>query len=696
MMKKMKILCLQYDDRGDIYPELSAINRNLGFEYLFLTESEFNVPPYWVKVFLVDKYLPDYDFILWLDSDAVIINRSLLPKFEKDFIYAPDPPQWNCVPYGTFNAGAFIIKNSPIGLSILQDWKKGYNSEKWENNGGWKCQGEWAGIDYEQGYFCEHLLKKYSEHIQMIPQNIMQALNHEDIIPETFGIHFYAQTKEKDIRAYVEYLSKPISKMKILCLQSDNRGDIYPELTALNKESGFDHLFITESFDIPPWWIKIFLVKKYLPSTEAVLWLDSDAGIINPRALPESKKTMIYAPDPPNWLSPFNAGVFLLRNTPLGNKIIEDWANGYDSSKWQLVEGQWKYEGDWLGPSLEQGYFNHHLYEKYKEEIEIVSPEVFQVSHYSDITPRTFNLHFLGGHKEHYNQTMKEFQNKRYRTQLFNTKLLHYNADVTNLKWREENSFELSGPISEGARIYLRMIHVKFLASQMDTIDAHFILITGDEDLEASSRSFPSREEFLQFVNSEKLIHWYAQNLNEVHPKITPIPIGLDYHTLTEKDFFWGPMKTPLEQEEELLSVYNSSKPFWERKIHSYSNWHLTPWDVRKEALREIPSEITSYQSERMPRIETWKEQAEYAFVISPHGNGLDCHRTWEALALGCIVIDKTSSLDPLYDDLPVLIVKAWQDLSFDLLRSTVEAFKDRTFKMEKLRSKYFWDLIMK
>mmetsp|Transcript_79867 Transcript_79867/g.248998 ORF Transcript_79867/g.248998 Transcript_79867/m.248998 type:complete len:98 (+) Transcript_79867:3-296(+) len=28
-----------------------------------------------------------------------------------------------------------------------------------------------------------------------------------------------------------------------------------------------------------------------------------------------------------------------------------------------------------------------------------------------------------------------------------------------------------------------------------------------------------------------------------------------------------------------------------------------------------------------------------YAFLFSPVGNGFDCHRTWEALVLGCIVI---------------------------------------------------------
>jgi hypothetical protein len=46
--------------------------------------------------------------------------------------------------------------------------------------------------------------------------------------------------------------------------------------------------------------------------------------------------------------------------------------------------------------------------------------------------------------------------------------------------------------------------------------------------------------------------------------------------------------------------------------------------------------------------------------VLSARGNGLDCHRTWELLLLGSIVITRTSPLDPLFEDLPVAIVKDW------------------------------------
>ena len=50
-------------------------------------------------------------------------------------------------------------------------------------------------------------------------------------------------------------------------------------------------------------------------------------------------------------------------------------------------------------------------------------------------------------------------------------------------------------------------------------------------------------------------------------------------------------------------------------------------------------------------------------FVLSPQGNGRDCHRTWEALYLGAIpVVSKGSLGRELVTDLPILEVAEWKD----------------------------------
>jgi hypothetical protein len=84
-------------------------------------------------------------------------------------------------------------------------------------------------------------------------------------------------------------------------------------------------------------------------------------------------------------------------------------------------------------------------------------------------------------------------------------------------------------------------------------------------------------------------------------------------------------------------------------------------------------------------------------FSISPHGNGLDCHRTWEDLILGCIVIVKTSALDPLYEGLPVVIVKEWNEITPKNLTLWLEKFVDKindTSVRERLTLKYWMEKI--
>ena len=114
----------------------------------------------------------------------------------------------------------------------------------------------------------------------------------------------------------------------------------------------------------------------------------------------------------------------------------------------------------------------------------------------------------------------------------------------------------------------------------------------------------------------------------------------------------------------------------------------------RRDAINMINKEIVYYEPTEIKRIETWKNQINYAFVISPHGGGRDCHRLWEALVLGCIPIVRTSPLDQMYKDLPVLILNTWGDLNQELLEKTIISFKDKTFNYDKLTLKYWKNLI--
>jgi hypothetical protein len=173
------------------------------------------------------------------------------------------------------------------------------------------------------------------------------------------------------------------------------------------------------------------------------------------------------------------------------------------------------------------------------------------------------------------------------------------------------------------------------------------------------------------------------------------MPIGLDYHTMALRSSSWGPRQTEAEQELNLLALRSGCLPFYERLPMCYSNFHfnLNSRD-RVNARAEVPAPLVFYEPHHIGRHESHTSQTNYAFVLSPAGNGQDCHRTWEALVLGCIPIIKTSGLDPLFEGLPVLIVKSWSDITQELLDTTILLFKERKFLYEKLTLKYWRTLI--
>jgi hypothetical protein len=248
-------------------------------------------------------------------------------------------------------------------------------------------------------------------------------------------------------------------------------------------------------------------------------------------------------------------------------------------------------------------------------------------------------------------------------------------------------------PIKETTIIYICTSAINNFIKILPSIKNKFILVTGDADEDPNIFN-------TEFINNPQIIHWFAQNCTKIHPKITIIPIGLDYHTLANcnNNHPWGPQMSSLKQEELLLKIKSNSKLFSERLIVAYANFQFSLngkycYD-RKDAIKNINKEIIYYEENKLNREESWKKQSEYAFVVSPHGNGLDCHRTWEALCLGCIPIVKTSQIDRLYDELPILIVKDWKDITAELLNKTVEEFKNKKVNLEKLTLEYWIYLI--
>lgn len=246
----------------------------------------------------------------------------------------------------------------------------------------------------------------------------------------------------------------------------------------------------------------------------------------------------------------------------------------------------------------------------------------------------------------------------------------------------------------------------EFVRNVLPTLSVAFKLLTNNSD-KTLPDDYPEESETL--LKSPLLLKWYAQNCVETHEKMVRIPIGLDYHSMRpaeyQKQFIWDPKPRPqynqwglkkyaTEQEADLLKFRNNSKPVWDRIRKAYSNHQFTLHtrysQDRKDAMARIPPDLVFYEPRKATRDVCWGNMAQYAFVVSPHGNGLDCHRTWEALCLGCIPIVKTSGLDPLFADLPVWIVQDWSDVSIESMNNMLDVFRKTNYNYTKLTLAYW------
>jgi len=148
----------------------------------------------------------------------------------------------------------------------------------------------------------------------------------------------------------------------------------------------------------------------------------------------------------------------------------------------------------------------------------------------------------------------------------------------------------------------------------------------------------------------------FSVNVNDDIAGVTPIPIGLEnLHHLKNgllSDFMNYKKFTILEDEKECRSRY----------ILCSFNIH-TNQEQREPLMNAIKFSRHEFCGAGMSAPIFRRAVSESFFVISPPGNGNDCHRTWEAIALGAVPVVKTGTLaKSLINYLPIHEVENWEE----------------------------------
>jgi hypothetical protein len=236
------------------------------------------------------------------------------------------------------------------------------------------------------------------------------------------------------------------------------------------------------------------------------------------------------------------------------------------------------------------------------------------------------------------------------------------------------------------------VVHVKsnllpaFLEHVFPRLAGPIVLVTGDAD-------YGPVADHRHLLDDGRIVHWFAQNCDvpERHPRLTRVPIGIDnprYSRLEKRIGFalatlggrnrldWSCTRNDMGDQALLGRVLSEIRtPFRDRSARALCTFHVNQKFIpnfrdipeRAEAFAELrDNPACGFVARRVSQEDCWRLHERFAFEVSPRGKGLDCFRTWEALALGCVPIVKSSLLDPLFLDegFPVVIVRSFAEVT--------------------------------
>ena len=237
--------------------------------------------------------------------------------------------------------------------------------------------------------------------------------------------------------------------------------------------------------------------------------------------------------------------------------------------------------------------------------------------------------------------------------------------------------------VKQGDTVFVNPIFLDYFFKNIHPfIENPYILVSIGHDISTPGKFFDK-------LHDDNLFHWFGANgdINH-HSKFTHIPIGLStvYYPHGNIEI----LGSVIDKVNKKIIVKN--KLVGLNFIISTNKAVRAPiWNYFHQKKYVSNLKCTNFNDYLI-------NMAECNFIISPHGNGLDCHRTWEAIWVGTYPIVKESTLDYLYKDLPVVIVKNWSDITENFLHEKIKelisiGLKNK-FRYEKMFFAYYHDLI--
>jgi len=242
--------------------------------------------------------------------------------------------------------------------------------------------------------------------------------------------------------------------------------------------------------------------------------------------------------------------------------------------------------------------------------------------------------------------------------------------------------------------IYAHTFHVKMLFDIIQHLEQSFTIITHNCDCKVEEQGVMtplgnSEIGKMDFCTiPDNVIKWYSTNVNLVHPRIESIPIGVENNNWQGKNP--SKMEQILAKKKEprnyknLLYMNHNIATNVKQRAESYELFEKKPW-------------VTSYRGHNGINFGVYIDNIyNHKFTISPQGNGMDTHRTWECLYVKSIPIEKRNLNNRFYADLPICFVDEWEEITEDFLNAEYRRITNKKWNMNKINFEYWKNKILK
>lgn len=195
--------------------------------------------------------------------------------------------------------------------------------------------------------------------------------------------------------------------------------------------------------------------------------------------------------------------------------------------------------------------------------------------------------------------------------------------------WSFNNDVEIGNlvPFGRDGIVFCCTHYAERIFSHLAKESSRFVLITHNSDQNVTADLYAKKP--------ANVVHWFAQNVVIERDDLTPIPIGLERQGIVPTRDIAGSMQSQIDM----------GRPTLQRWCYLNINPDTNDQERRRvlRALRWKMLFVTT-RTRRIAYPQYVAEIASHRFIISPPGNGVDCHRTWESLYLGSVPVVKDSA----------------------------------------------------